>query len=101
MGQHMRLVFIVYEQKLPLKAHADVCSGARGLNYISTLCMNRKGSGKSTHLPLNACADVSRGARGLKFGLCLHLHPYFVYTSSEGSGESVQTHLSFPCSTIQ
>ena len=27
-------------------------------------------------------------ARGLKFGLSLHLHPYFVYASSEGSGKS-------------
>ena len=26
--------------------------------------------------------------KGLTFGLCLHLHPYFVYTSSEDSGES-------------
>ena len=26
--------------------------------------------------------------KGLSFGLCLHLHPYFVYTSSDGSGES-------------
>ena len=28
------------------------------------------------------------GAIGLYFGLRLHLHPYFVYASSEGSDES-------------
>ena len=39
-------------------------------------------------LLLNACADVSSSARGLKFGLRLHVYPYFVYTNSEGSGES-------------
>ena len=26
---------------------------------------------------------------GLKFGLRFHLHPYFVYASSKGSGESM------------
>ena len=40
--------------------------------------------------PLNADADKSSRARGLKFCLSLHLHPYFVYTSSEASGESAQ-----------
>ena len=39
---------------------------------------------------LNAHAEVFSGARGLNFGLSLHLHPYFVYASSEGSGESAQ-----------
>ena len=32
-------------------------------------------------------ADISSGARGLNFGLSLHLHPYFVFVSCEGSGE--------------
>ena len=31
-----------------------------------------------------------REARGLNFGLSLHVHPYFVYVSSGGCGESVQ-----------
>ena len=31
---------------------------------------------------------VSGKARDLNFGLSLHLHPYFVCASSEGSGES-------------
>ena len=31
--------------------------------------------------PLNAHAEEPSGARGLKFGLRLHLHPYFVYAS--------------------
>ena len=34
---------------------------------------------------LNAYADVSSGPN---FGLSLHLHPYFVYASSEGAGKS-------------
>ena len=29
--------------------------------------------------PLNVRADISSSTRGLKFGLSLHLHPYFVY----------------------
>ena len=33
--------------------------------------------------PINEHADNSSGARGLR----LHLHPYFVYLSSEGAGE--------------
>ena len=32
--------------------------------------------------------DMSSKARGLNFGPSLHLHPYFVDASSEGSGES-------------
>ena len=39
--------------------------------------------------PINALAEVSRTATGLKFGLSLHLHPYFVNRSSKGNGESV------------
>ena len=31
----------------------------------------------------NAIAEVASGARGLNFGLSIHLHPYFVYRSSE------------------
>ena len=38
--------------------------------------------------PLNAHIDVSDSARGLKFDLSPHLYPYFVYASSETSGES-------------
>ena len=33
-----------------------------------------------------ATADVSRKARGLHFGLSLYLHPYFLYVSSQRSG---------------
>ena len=40
--------------------------------------------------PLNTHADVIRGAKGLNFGLSFYLPPYFVYVSSEGSGESAQ-----------
>ena len=36
--------------------------------------------------------DVSSGGRGLNFSLGLHIHQYFVYSSSEGSGESVHLH---------
>ena len=40
---------------------------------------------------LNAHASISSEARDLNFGLSLnlHVHPYFVYVISEGSGESV------------
>ena len=33
-------------------------------------------------------AVVSSEAKGINFGLVLHLRPYFVYASSEGSGKS-------------
>ena len=45
--------------------------------------------------PLNAHADVSSRARGLNFGQRLYLHPYFVYTSSKGSGRSALCVASF------
>ena len=38
--------------------------------------------------PVNAHADMSNMANGLIFGLSLHLHPYFVHMSSEGSGNT-------------
>ena len=38
--------------------------------------------------PLNANAGVSSGIKVLNCDLSLHLHPYFVYASSERSGES-------------
>ena len=37
---------------------------------------------------INAHASISSGDRGLNFGLGLHLHPYFVHASREGSGKS-------------
>ena len=40
---------------------------------------------------LKAHVDVSSGASDLNFGPSLHLHPYFVYSSSEGS---VSLHIS-------
>ena len=40
-----------------------------------------------------ARADVSSDARGIKFGLIFLLHPYFVYASIEGSGESAHMHM--------
>ena len=42
-----------------------------------------------TKPPISTHVDVSSGARGLNFGLSLYQHPYFVYASSESSGESV------------
>ena len=41
---------------------------------------------------VNAHADVSNMVRVLNFALRLHLHPYFMYTSSEGSVETAQLH---------
>ena len=37
---------------------------------------------------INATADISSWARGLNFGLSLHLHPFFVDSSKEGSDYS-------------
>ena len=37
---------------------------------------------------VNTHSDVSNKATGLNFGLSLHLHPYFVKVSSEGSGKT-------------
>ena len=37
---------------------------------------------------VNADANVSREVRGVILGQNLHLHPYFVHASSEGSGKS-------------
>ena len=39
---------------------------------------------------INDHVDVSSEARCLTFGLSLHLHPHFLYASSEGSGESAR-----------
>ena len=38
--------------------------------------------------PLSPYAGISSGARGLNFGLSHHIHPYFVFVSCKGSGES-------------
>ena len=40
--------------------------------------------------PLNEHADVSNMVRVLNFALRLHLHPYFMCASSEGSVETAQ-----------
>ena len=45
---------------------------------------------------IKAHVDESSGARGLNFNSSLHLHPYFVYASSEGSGETVDAHVAGP-----
>ena len=37
--------------------------------------------------PLTVHADICSQARGKIFGLSIHLHPYFVHASREGSGE--------------
>ena len=42
---------------------------------------------------LNTYDDVSSEARGLIFCSSLHLYPYFVYSSRDGSGVSV--HMGF------
>ena len=39
--------------------------------------------------PINAHADVTKKVRGLNSGLSFYfIHPYFMYVSSESSGES-------------
>ena len=50
------------------------------------------------HYPFNDYAQISRGARGLKFGLSLHIHPYFVYETSKGYDKS--GHLRRPTSPM-
>ena len=39
-------------------------------------------------LAITTHTDVTSRTRGLNFGPSLHLHPCFVYASSEGSGKS-------------
>ena len=46
---------------------------------------------------LNAHAEDFSGAKCLNFNLSIHLHPYFVYVSREGSEE---THRSLHCSPL-
>ena len=46
--------------------------------------------------PSNAHAHIAIWARGLNFYLSLHLHPYIVYMSSQGSGECIGAGLSEP-----
>ena len=43
-------------------------------------------------LPFNADAKIPDGATCLIVDLKLYIYPYFVYASSEGSGESVHLH---------
>ena len=43
--------------------------------------------------------SVFSKARDRKFGLSLHLHPYFVYVSSEGPGEPEHSMLANAIST--
>ena len=41
------------------------------------------------HKPLiTSHSDIPSGARSLNFSFSLHLHPYSVHASNEGSGES-------------
>ena len=42
---------------------------------------------KSLFGPLNVHADICSQARGIKFGLSIHLHPFFVHACIEGSGQ--------------
>ena len=39
--------------------------------------------------------QLSNGVGDLRFGLDLHLHPYFVFASGECSGETVQMEQGF------
>ena len=49
--------------------------------------------------------QLSRGFRGLNFGLSLHLHSYFVCTSSKGYGETAWMHgpifAAYPCNNTK
>ena len=53
--------------------------------YLSTyrICAN------ASSTVVNGNGDVLSQSRGLHFGLSFHLHPYFVYASSDGTVESV------------
>ena len=44
---------------------------------------------------INTHSSVHSYARGLNFGPSLHLHPYFMYVGSEGSGDSACIALAF------
>ena len=51
------------------------------------------------HKNFKCHADIPRGASGGDIGLSIHLHPYFAYVSSEGSGVSAL--LSLCCWTMR
>ena len=51
-------------------------------------------------MPLINAHDITSEAGGLWFDISLHLHPYFVYASSKGSGESAHR-LSICCSPMR
>ena len=44
----------------------------------------------------NVCSDVSNRARDLNCYSSLHRHPYFVFASSQGSGETVGAQVAGP-----
>ena len=50
---------------------------------------------------INARPDVFKEARGLYFSMSLHLHPYFMYASSEGSSESAHICADSPEPSLQ
>ena len=78
-----------------INAHPDVSSGARGLVFMHLINAHPEVSTRTRGLifmPLiNAHLELSRRARGLIFDL--RLHPYFVFASSEGIGESAHMHI--------
>ena len=58
-------------------------------NYKETLKTQRELEDKNQLLRyINAHAYVSSRAWGSKFSLSMHLHPFYVYASSEGYDES-------------
>ena len=49
--------------------------------------------------PINVYTEISSEATGLNFGLSLHLHPLFVFTGIECSGETAHMLLAVATST--
>ena len=61
-------------------------------NILKNLTFQRRPKGLVWSKGLNAHAHMPSEARFLHFRPSLPLHPYFVYASSEGSGESAHLH---------
>ena len=71
-----------------IQIRPDIMSG---LIWVQSVCKSYQQTTLGDKA-LKAHADLSSKARGLNFGPRIHLHPYDVYTSSEGSGKSAHLH---------
>ena len=58
--------------------------------YLKNLTFQRRPKALVWSIGSKILGQLSSGARGIEFGLSLHLHAFFVFVSSEGSGKTAQ-----------